>query len=245
MGIQVNARTDYSMLFSGLNQSNNNNRSAGLYGINIADYFSIKSGSYGKLVKAYYKQQDEETKVSSDKKNSSSVTRTSVDDTVKKELTAVHTAASDVSKSAAALLEKGSKSPFKEEDMNKVYEAVNSFVEDYNLLVDKGEDSPSSSVKRYTNSLANMTRGYESALKEVGITIGEDKKLSVNKETFLASDVSKVKELFNANRSYVYQASNWAKEVGNIAVSESNKSNLYTVNGTYSMLSGSFFNGTI
>ncbi len=246
MGIQLNVKNDYSMLFSSLNRQDQSRGNGGLYGINIADYFSIKNGSYGKLVKAYYKQQDDNKVTSTaDKKPVSSVTRTKVTDAVKEELAGVQTAAKDVSKAASQLLEKGSQSLFKEEDREKVYEAVNRFAQDYNSLVEKGSQSASSSVARYTNSLTNMTGGYESSLKEVGITIGADKKLSVDKNTFLNADENRIKELFNANRSYVNQASTWAREVGNIASSESFKSNLYTVNGTYNMMSGSFFSGTI
>ena len=51
----MNIRQDYSYLFSGFNNSNNNNI---FYGINLADYASIKSGSYGKLLKSYYKEMD-------------------------------------------------------------------------------------------------------------------------------------------------------------------------------------------
>lgn len=246
MGIGVNLRNDYSMLFASLNRTDQQRGNGGLYGINIADYFSIKSGSYGKLVKAYYRQQDEDKTASSvDKKPVSSVTRTKVTDAVKEELAGVQTAATDVTKAASQLMEKGSKSLFKEEDREKVYEAVNRFVQDYNSLIEKGAATASSSVTRYTNSLTNMTGGYESSLKEVGITIGADKKLSVDKNSFMNADEDRIKELFHANRSYASQASTWAREVGNIASSESFKSNLYTVNGTYSMMSGSFFSGTI
>ena len=40
-------------LLSSLGTTNNNGSANGLYGINLSDYASIKSGTYGKLMKSY------------------------------------------------------------------------------------------------------------------------------------------------------------------------------------------------
>ena len=50
MSINIQAKTNYSFLFSGLSSSASN----ALSGNWLADYASIKNGSYGKLMKAYY-----------------------------------------------------------------------------------------------------------------------------------------------------------------------------------------------
>ncbi len=241
MSIQINTKTDYSFLFSSLNSSSSNNSNS-LFGINLADYATIKSGSYGRLLKAYYKQNSADDSTNT----TSSLSRTKVDSTVKKELTDIQTYANEVRDSAAALMEKGSKSVFRGEDMEKVYEAVSEFASDYNTLMEKSRDSSSSAVIRYTDSMAYTVEGYEDSLKEIGITIGEDNKLTVNKETFLAADMDKVKTLFNGNMSLSYLVSTKAVAIGNKAYSESNKSNLYTSTGNYSKYStGHFFNGIV
>ena len=49
----MNIRQDYSFLFSNTNGSNQNNI---FYGINLADYATIKSGSYAKLLRSYYRE---------------------------------------------------------------------------------------------------------------------------------------------------------------------------------------------
>ena len=68
MSINISPRTDYSALFS--NSSVSNKKSGADYswafggssqqtGFSLSDYASIKNGSYGKLLKAYYAKDDE------------------------------------------------------------------------------------------------------------------------------------------------------------------------------------------
>lgn len=62
-GINMNNAGTISSLLSSMNPSANNRNS--LYNINLSDYHSIRSGSYHKLMKAYYELEHEEN----DKKN--------------------------------------------------------------------------------------------------------------------------------------------------------------------------------
>ena len=58
MSINIQAKTNYSFLFSGLSSSASN----ALSGNWLADYASIKNGSYGKLMKAYYAKDSGDSK---------------------------------------------------------------------------------------------------------------------------------------------------------------------------------------
>ena len=104
-------KQDYSFLFSGLNGTNNSNNL--FTSINLSDYNSIKSGTYGKLLKEYYKKDDVDTKDTISKKDSASKTESSS----AKELKEVQTEANELRDSASALIQKGGKSVFKDEDM--------------------------------------------------------------------------------------------------------------------------------
>ena len=76
MGINVNM--DYSTLFGSLPGANSsNNIMSGLSGM-LSDYSSIRNGSYGKLVSAYYKKIENENSDSTDKADKSSKNRTEV-----------------------------------------------------------------------------------------------------------------------------------------------------------------------
>lgn len=52
VNMNISMRNDYSYLFNNMGSKSSN--AGGLYGINLSDYSSIKSGGYGKLMKAYY-----------------------------------------------------------------------------------------------------------------------------------------------------------------------------------------------
>lgn len=236
MGIQIAAKQDYGILFSSLNSYSSKNSNP-LFGINFADYATIKNGSYGKLLKAYYRQNSTDDDRISNSDSKSSLNKTRVDATVKKELNDIQTYSNEVRDSAAALMERGSKSVFKDEDMNKIYGAVSAFVEDYNTLMQKGQASSSGSVAKYTDSMAYTVEGHEASLEEMGITIGKDNQLSIDKDRFMNTDADKVKTLFNGNSSLSYLVSAKAVAIGNTAYSESNKSTLYTASGTYNSLS--------
>ena len=240
MGINLSSvKQDYSFLFSGMNGSKNNGSNL-FTSINLSDYNSIKTGTYGKLLKAYYKKED--TEESTSNKTSTSKTESAY----AKELKEVQTEANGLRDSATALMQRGSKSVFKEEDMEKVYSAVSDFVKDFNSVVEKGRESGTKSVVNASEGLITLAGDYKEELKEMGITFDKDNKLTVDKETFMKTDINKVKDLFNGQNSFSYLTSVRAVSIANTAYSESNKSNLYTGNGDYSALTtGDLFNSII
>lgn len=233
-------KQDYSFLFSGLNNSASSNNL--LSSINLSDYNSIKTGTYGKLLKAYYKQDEADVKDTSSKKDKTNKTES----TTAKELKEVQTEANELRDSATALMQRGSKSVFKDEDMDKVYKAVSGFVDDFNTVVEKGEKTGSKALIRGAEGLVDLAGDYERELNQMGITFDKDNKLSIDKDTFMKTDVSKVKELFNGQNSLAYLTSLRAVSMANTANSESNKSSLYIGDGSYSKLSTSdLFNSII
>ena len=73
-GISSYDSSSISMLFSSLGSSSKSINS-GILGINLSDYASIRSGSYSKLMKSYYKLDSNDTKTSAkDKTNTSTST---------------------------------------------------------------------------------------------------------------------------------------------------------------------------
>ena len=128
--MNINLKTDYSMLFSSLssNSRSNNTNSISSSFTFLSDYASIKNGSYGKLLKAYYaKTSEDDTTTSSANKYSSKLGASTSEDTAET-LAKVQSSTDSLKESADALLETGSKSVFKSEDEDAVYDAVATFV---------------------------------------------------------------------------------------------------------------------
>ncbi len=234
--MNIQPKTNYSTLFGSLNTSDN-----GMAGINFSDYASIKNGSYGKLLKAYYAKDD----VASDKKSN-----TKVDADKASEYSAVSSAAKDAAKAADALISKGTESLFKEKDivsvdeegkevttrgydMNAIYKSVKSFADKYNAFINKAKKSSSDKVAREADSLANQMNGYYSKLKSVGIEINDNDTLSIDEETFKKSDIGTLKSLFNGNQSTAYQVASKISMIGTTATSEANSAKGYTSAATY------------
>ena len=92
MSINIQAKTNYSFLFSGLSSSASN----ALSGNWLADYASIKNGSYAKLMKAYYGKENNASKTAASDITKKDTTK----ETAKKALAKVETATDALKESA-------------------------------------------------------------------------------------------------------------------------------------------------
>lgn len=236
-----------STLFASLNGRTGNSSSlSGLYGINVTDYTTIRNGSYGKLMRAYYSEEDTAVKKS---------TSTSKDST--KVLAKVEDSADKLKEAADDLVKVGTKSVFnkketydengnmtKEYDTDAIYKKVSEFVSGYNSLVEAGGDSNTSGVLTSVSSMVNRTQKNSSLLSQLGITIDADNKLSLDEKTFKSADMNVAKSLFNGTGSYAYQISAQASMAGYHAENEAEKANTYNQNGmyTYNYNTGEIYN---
>ena len=179
--------------------------SSDMLGISYTDYASIKNGSYGKLVSAYYKKVETE-----DGKSSSSST---IKDS-KEKLNSINDAAGKLADSADKLLNKGKDSLFKTKtdgaghsyvdyDTDEVYKAVKDFVNDYNDFLDSASEADA--------------KANESTLKAIGITVGSDNKLSVDEDKFKEASKARVQSVFQSTGGFAYQVKAKASTVSNYA----------------------------
>ena len=252
MSINIQARSNMTYLFSSLGSG-----AAGTANSNfLSDYASIKNGSYGKLMKAYYGgMAKEETKTVA----KTQLRRSSYAELTKEEsktYAKVQTTTDSLKESADALLGRnlfkqtdvtvknadGTETVEKGYDKEAIYKAVNSFVKDYNSVVSATEDAKDSTLSRRVRNMENLTAANEKALAAVGITRKEDGTLSLDKEEFNKADMLKVKSLFNGNGSYGYQVSAQASLINYAADHVISRGSVYTKSGTYGV---SFNNGNL
>lgn len=229
-----------SSLFGSLSGSNAGSVS-GMSGL-LSDYASIRSGSYGKLLRTYYSQGNADEKASS---ASDSVSNNKLTNT---QLITERDAAKNLKESAAKLLKSGEDSLFNkkevkgedgkvssEYDMDAIYDAVSDFVKDYNSTVETLGKSNTNSVLNAGSRMVSLTSAMAKNLSKVGITVGLNNKLTVDEEKFKEADISNVKTLFNGTGSYAYSVSTSASSINNSAVSQISRLNggLYTSAGSY------------
>lgn len=221
--------------------------STDLLGINYMDYSSIKSGSYYKLLNAYYSlDNDEETKSGTVTEKKDYTIATSTDSASK--LADIESKAESLNETASTLLTVGTKSLFQQTDItdeegnttkgydtDKIYQAVKTFASQYNSLVDSAESSKVSRIASAASSIVSYTERNAKLLSSVGITIDEETKdMKVDEETFKKADMSTVKSLFNGTGSYAYQVSVKASMIDYYAQNEASKANTYNGVGSYS-----------
>jgi len=262
MGIKlnVNMKQDYSYLFQGLSSGNGSS----LGNLNfLSDYASIKNGSYGKLMKAYYAKDDTAKEVVSsvkeNKKNNNKLNTSASADSAKV-LSDIQASSEKLKDTADELIAKGKDSLFEEKDItatdenghattvkgydtDAIYKKVDEFIKNYNSLLENAAKSSTNKILNKSLSLINVTASNENLLGKVGITINEDDTLSVDEKAFKSANMTTVKSLFNGNSSYAYRVSAQASLIDFAASTESSKANTYTMNGSYgnTYSSGSIF----
>lgn len=233
-----------SVLFSSLgkNRSTGSVGGADILGINYSDYNTIKSGSYFKLMKAYYGNglaEEASSLVSTSKDSAETIAsiESNSDDLV------------DIAKEmypSNGKLFKADKNG--EYDMDEIASKVKSFAESYNHLIDSLGDSKSDRLASAGANLINYTNMNATALSKIGITIdSKDYSLKVDEEKLKSSKPSTVKSLFNGSGSFAYSVATKASMIKQNAEAEANKSNTYGKNGKYAKAyqSGSIYKGRV
>lgn len=229
MALQL--KNDVSYLFSSLQSSNSSTSSLNALlssGTLLSDYASIKNGSYGKLMKAYYADATGESTASSIVKQSISTSEDS-----SQTLKDIQSSTDALKESADALLSKESDAVFASDDIDKIYDAVSTFVKDYNTTIESLEDVNNSTLQNRAESLANLPAANSNLLKKVGITIQSDNTLALNEETFKAASTSTIKNLFHGTGSFAYQISAQSSLTNYTATQQASKANTYTSSATY------------
>ena len=234
MSISISAKNDYSYLFSSMNKASSSGSVADMSW--LGDYASIKSGSYGKLLKAYYAKD-------SDSDPKSAVSKIASDKLTQDENTKTYTKAA----SGADALQKSIASVgdlADDADDEAVYNAVNSFVKSYNDVVDSASATTDSSITNRLTAIETTSGSYEKKLNSIGISIRNDGTLKLDKDTFMAADKSTVKELFDKRGSYGSNVNVSAAMIQSTANFDATRGTTYTAAGSYSSFTGSLWDST-
>ncbi len=222
------------------NTSSNSSYTSGLYS-SLSEYSTIRTGAYKKLLNSYYAK-TQSTKASQTGTNYQVKGNSAVE---KKQLTEVKDAADSLYSSAAKLTDTSStKSLFKNAQSvtGEISSAVKNFVNDYNSLVEEAADTSNSKVIGKVSFMTSQTNAYKSSLENIGITINDDKTLTVDEKKLNSADVNDVKKLFNGSSSMAYQTFVRASSISSAAENASTTSGLYGSDGAYDNYYNSAYN---
>lgn len=206
-----------SSLFSSLNKANNNSSDPSLFGVNLSDYSSVKSGSYYKLMKKYY---------SNDNTASEDDYATYIK---KQDIT------SDKAAAASSSINDLMDEKFTDENRESVNEKISKMVDDYNSMVKNATNSDSSSIKQKATWMTNLVSQYSDVLKTAGISINSDKTLSIDKDSLNKADMTSLKNTFGSNaNSFANKVLYKSEQIYSLAKTYGSSATAYTSNGTYS-----------
>lgn len=235
MGINLNL--DYSTLFSSMSASKSSSTGSS-FSINLADYASIQNGSYQKLTKSYYAKADKEDSTTTSKESTKTInTVLSDSDSLKESADALIKKGQDSlfsKKEVTTTAEDGTKKTSYGYDLDSIYKATSDFVNDYNNMLDSSAKSSDKGVLLQASNMTSATSRQSKLLAEVGISIGSDNKLSIDKEAFKSANVSTLKTLFHDSNSLAYQVSARASQMNYYAQRQLSDNSTYNASGSFS-----------
>lgn len=208
--------TDYSSLFNSLPKTS---ESSGGGLTNLATEFnSIRSGSYGKLLSAYYKKMN----------SGDSATEAIQKENENRKLVGGN--ASSL-KSAAKTLSKMNFAEASEEDSLK---AIKDFVSSYNSVIDTADDVNSKGILRNAVWMTNITKKSAGLLNELGISIGKDNKLTLDETKWASANTSTKTALFNGRQGFAEKMIYKASQMTNSSAEKASfTASAYKNNGDY------------
>lgn len=123
-------------------------------------------------------------------------------------------------------------------DSEKNTSAVESFVENYNNTIESLKYSDSARALEKGVQMVNSTKTYARTLKRIGISVGSDNKLTLDKDMLAKADSGAFKSLFNGSYSYAAKVADRASYISNSAALQSQIT--YNVNGSVKKNSTNF-----
>lgn len=241
-------------LFSGFGSG-----SSGIGGLGglLSDYNSIRNGSYGKLLKAYYggmnntsakpayskvaKRDDYNYNTSTAKDSASTIKELqSTTDKLTASAKELYTTGSksvfnkkDVKDEDGNVVKDSRGVPKQEYDVDKIYKSVKKFVDNYNGVLEAADKSADRKVQNSVIGMINYTKQESNMLGKLGISIGSDYQLSIDEDTFKKADMNVAKSLFNGTGSYAYTIGSKSAMANNYADLEASRANTYNRYGNY------------
>lgn len=209
MSINMSFNNNYSSLFSSMMTGSSSSTGSSSMSNLLADYTSIKNGSYGKLMKSYYGSVKNSSAASTSTKSSSGnmldrileeKKNPKVSKDVQKANANLTAGLSNMKTSVSALQNDATYTNTKngQSAADKVVSAVKAYVSDYNDVVNASKGSTLTSKTAYVANMMSSTTKNADKLSEIGITINSSGTLEINEAKLRAADISKVQELFSA-----------------------------------------------
>ncbi len=156
---------------------------------------------------------------------------------VKTNATSLQSAAVKLRDTSSLYMAKTDKDGKQSVDKDAIVSAVKDYIKAYNDTLDASAKVDGSYLVRNTKYMVSTTNTNKNVLADMGITIGEDNKLTLDEDKFKQADIEKIKDAFVGKNSYMDMVAYRARYSANLASSsayQSSSASSYTNDGTYS-----------
>ena len=223
------AKQNANSFLSGLSINTDSGSASGT--ISISDYNMIRSGTYGKLMKAYYNKKDAEKAASNQDSRQAMTLMSGTANSMAKSAQALMKSSLWEQKTVKEKNEKGEEVEKTDYDWNAITKAVKSFISDYNKTVEQAGDSNDKNVLRNAAWMTKTTSLTENLLSKAGISITAGNKLELDEDELKNANISDLKSLFTGTNSY---ASKMFSKGTSISYAAAGAGGTYTSSGHYS-----------
>ena len=209
----VNSGSDYNLFgtLSGLGSSKKSSDSSSFSSAigsmvsssnALGDYSLIQSGAYKKLLTAYYNRGTSSNEITEQDKT---------------EIINLNTASADASALNSSVTKLMSYD-VTEENRSNIRDSLKSVVENYNSVIDSASEVDTTSVLRQALWMTQGTGANAGMLEDLGITVGENNKLSFDEEKFNKADLSVMKSMFTGNGSFMGRLASRSSQIASAAI---------------------------
>ena len=164
----------------------------------LSDYNTIRSGSYKKLLKSYYGSAEKLSGTSTAK--TSNVIDKILEEKRNPQVSAEQTKTNALLDSSVSNLKSSLGTLSKEksyEDPAEVKTALKNFVTAYNGAIEKSKKSTNHAISSNLAAAKEVVEEHADELKEIGISVSKDGKLTLDTKKLENLDTTKVKNLFD------------------------------------------------
>lgn len=210
---------------------------------NLGDLGLMKSGVYTKMLKSYYEKVGNDTETKTKKSSSDSpvwdndrkkfitpeVKVDAKEEEAKKALSSVKSASKNLSTDASAL----ANMDYDKSSRDEIYDAVKKMADSYNTVVDSAKKSSLTSISKSVTWMTDDTKARAKQLEKLGITIGTDNKITVDKDKFAQANLTDIKSVFKGSGGLADRHAQRANGLVNLA------SNQMSMNSGRSLYSSS------
>lgn len=206
----------------GFSSSDNNNYASSIFNntSSLGDYSLIQSGAYKKLLKAYYNKQD------------STAANSEASKTEKINLSTANSDATALGSAVNKLMSE----EISEDNRENLKKDLKGVIDKYNSLIDSASGVDNTAVLRQALWMTQGTSANAATLTDIGISIGEGNKLTLDEEKFDKADLGTFKTMFEGKDSYMGKLSSRSGLIANAAknaVTGSSSASTYTNSADY------------